>query len=90
MCEEYILLPSGSLSVISFDIFTWAIVVVAYFDRCIFAPEAEIYILSLLGELGGVSIQFIKIILWLLISILLIIAPNRHSHPFSIPPSLLL
>ena len=83
-------LPSRSLSVILFDIITGAIVVVAYFDRCTFAPEYEIDIILLLGELDGVSIQFIKLILGLRISILLISAPNRHLHPFSIPPSLFL
>ena len=82
MYEYYIVLPSCSLSVILFDINIGSIVVVACFDRCIFAPESEIARVLILGELSGGLIKFIKLILWLLISILLIIAPNCHSHPF--------
>ena len=41
-----------------------------------------LYSVFLLGEFSGVPIKFIKLFLGLLISILLIIAPNRHLHPF--------
>ena len=37
MCEDSIVLPSDSLSIVSFDIITGAIVVVACFAGCIFA-----------------------------------------------------
>ena len=57
---------------------TGGIFVVACFARCIFAPESTIAGVFLLGEFGGVLIQLIKIISGLLISILLIIAPNRN------------
>ena len=69
ICEDSIVLPYGSLSVILFDIITGAIVVVACFARCIFAPESAMAIMFLLLGLGGVSIQFIELILGLLISI---------------------
>ena len=48
------------------------------FARNIFAPESAIDSGFLIEELGGALIQFIKIILGLLISIVLIIAPKRH------------
>ena len=83
MCDYYIVLPYGNIYDILFDIITRDIVVVACFVKCIFAPESDIASMLLLGDLGGVLIKFIKIILGLLISILLIITPNRHSHPFS-------
>ena len=69
MCEDSIVLPYGILAVISFDIITGAILVLACFARCIFAPESAISSMLLLGGLCGVSIQFIKLILGLLISI---------------------
>ena len=84
------MIPPGSLVVISFDIIAGAILVVALFNRCIFAPESAIASILLLGVLYGLSIKFIKLILGLLIPILFISAPNRHLHPFSIPPSLFL
>ena len=59
MCEESIVLPSGSLVVISFEIITGAIVVVAYFSRCMFAPDSEITSMLLLIRLGGASTLFI-------------------------------
>ena len=90
MCEDSIVLPSGILAVISIDIITGAVVRVACFSRCTFATESEIASMLLLGGLGGVLIQFIKLILGLLISILFIAAPNHHLHPFSLPPSLFL
>ena len=40
MCEEYIVIPSGSLSVVSVDIVTGAIVLVACFDSRIFVPKS--------------------------------------------------
>ena len=70
MFDESIVLPSGSISFISFDIITGAIVVVDFFSKCIFAPESAIDSVLLLVEFGGVPIQFIKLILGLLISIL--------------------
>ena len=88
MYEESIVIPSGSIVVISFEIIIGYIVVVACFARCIFAPVSIIASVLLLGKLGGVLIQFIKLILGLLISILIIIAPNRHLHLFSLPTSL--
>ena len=84
------MLPSDSLAVISFDIITGAIVVVACFHGCIFAPESAIDRILLLGYFGGSPIQFVKLILGLLISILLIIAPNCHPHPLMILPSIFL
>ena len=90
MCEDSTVLPFGILDVISFEIITGDIIVVACFDRCIFAPESAIDIMLLLGGLSGVSIQFIKLILGLLISFLFIAAPNHHLHPFYLLPSLFL
>ena len=49
MCEDSIILPYGSLAFISFGIITGAIVVVACFARCIFAPDSDIYGMLLLG-----------------------------------------
>ena len=86
-CDESIVLPSGSLSVISFDIITGGIVCVVLFSRWIFAPESMIVGVYFLGELGGFLILLIKIILVLIILILFIISPNRHLHPFSLTPS---
>ena len=57
--ENYILIPSDSLTVILFDVITGAIVVVAYFTRCVFAPDYDITSMLLLGGLGGVSIIFL-------------------------------
>ena len=75
------LLP-GILVVFSFDINAGAIVLVACFYKCIFTPESVIASMLLLVRLSGVSIQFIKLILGLLISFLFISAPNHHLHPF--------
>ena len=58
---------------------TGVIVVVDFLDRCIFMPESAIASVFLLGEFGWVLIQFIKLILGLLISILFISSPNRNS-----------
>ena len=69
MCEDYIVLLSGSLDNILFGIITGAIVMVTCFDRFIFAPESAIARMLLLGGLGGVLIKFIKLILGLLIPI---------------------
>ena len=82
MCDDSILLPYGTLAVMLFLIITGAIVVVACFARFIFAPVSAIASVFILGELGGFPIQFIKLVLGLLIEILLIIAPNCHSHHF--------
>ena len=67
MYEESIFIPSGSLAVISFEITTGAILVVACFYRCTFAPDSVITSMLLIGVLGGILIQFNKIILGLLI-----------------------
>ena len=56
------MIPFGGLSVISFDIITGAIEVVACFVRCIFAPEYAIFSMFLIVVMGGVSIQFLKLI----------------------------
>ena len=83
------LLP-GILVVFSFDINAGAILLVACFARCIFTPESAVAIMLLLIGLFGASIQFIKLFLGLIISILFNVAPNRHLHPFSLPPSIFL
>ena len=44
ICDDSIVLPSGSLSVMSFEIITRIIVVVDCFSWCIFAPESAVYI----------------------------------------------
>ena len=75
ICDDSIVIPSGILAVMSFEMMTGDIVVVDCFARCIFAPEYTIASLFLLGEFGWVPIKFIKLILELLISILLMIAP---------------
>ena len=62
MCEYSTVLPYVSLAVISFDIFTGAILVVACFSKCIFAPESKIASMLLVGECGWVSINFNKLI----------------------------
>ena len=90
MYNDSIVLLSGSLAVMVFEIMTGSIVLVAFLVRCIFAPESLIGSVFLLGEFGGVPIQFIKLILGLLISTLFIIAPNRHPCPFPLTPSLFL
>ena len=82
ICNNSIVLPYDSLAVMSFEIMTRAIVVVACFARCIFSPESEFSSILLIGYFGGVPIQFIKLILGLLITILLMITPKLHLHPF--------
>ena len=67
ICYNSIVLPSGSLAVMSFGIMTGAIVYVGFLARCMFAPESEIYIICLLGELDGVLILLITISLGVLI-----------------------
>ena len=69
---------------------TGAIMGVACLDRCMGVTESDIASLYLLGELGGVPILFIKLILVLLILILFVVAPNRHHRPFSLPPIIFL
>ena len=73
-----------------FGIMIGSIVGVASFSRWIFAPDSLIADVKFLGELGGGPIFFIKLILGVPILILFILAPNRHLHPFSLPPSLFL
>ena len=87
MCDESIVIPFGSLAVMSLDIISGVIVVVDSVAGCIFTPESAISSVFLPGEFGGVLIQFIKLILGLLLLMLLIISPNRHLHPLSLPPS---
>ena len=82
MCDDYIVLPSSSIAVISFDISPGAIVEMDFCARWIFAPESAIDSMLLLGEFGVGPMQFLIPILGLLISILLIIIPNHHSHQF--------
>ena len=86
-CDESIVLPSGSLQVMFFDIITGDIVCVASFAICMFAPESVIVGVYFLGELGGVPVLLIKLILVVPILILFVIYPNRHLHPFFLPPS---
>ena len=49
MFEGSIVFPSRNISVILFYIIIGAVVVVAYFDRCIFAPNSAIASMLLLG-----------------------------------------
>ena len=42
MCDEPIVLPYASLSIMSFEIMTGEIVVVAFYAKCVFAPESAI------------------------------------------------
>ena len=87
LCEDSIVLPYGSIAVVSFVITTGAIVVMDCFAMCIFASESVIASVFLLGELGGVLIKFIKRIVGLLITFSFIVVPKRHPHPFLLPPS---
>ena len=82
MCEDSIVIPSGSLDVISFDIIVGSIVVMDFCARCIFAPASVIASMLVPGGLGRVSIKCIKLILGLLISILFIAASSCHLHLF--------
>ena len=88
ICVDSIVLTSVSLGFISLFIITRTIVGVACLARCIFALESGISSMVVLVGLCGVWIWSIKLILGLLILILLSIAPNRHSHTFSLPPIL--
>ena len=88
ICEDSIVLPSGSLVFIALSIIIGSIVWMACLARCIFSPEPAIAIMVVLVGLGGVSMWFIKLILGLLLLILLSIASNRYSRPFSMPPIL--
>ena len=56
ICVDSVVLPYGSLAVISLSIITGDIVRVACLARCIFAPESAIVSMLLLVGLGGVSI----------------------------------
>ena len=67
---------------------TGVIVVETCLARCIFTPESAMASMCLLVELGGVPILLIKPSLGVLVLILVIIAPNRHLHTFSMPPSI--
>ena len=57
--EDSIVLPYGSLSVMSFYIMNRAIFGVVCFARCMFAPGSVISSVCLLGELVGIPILFI-------------------------------
>ena len=74
----------------SFDIITVAIVGVVCLDIGMFTSASEISSMYLLGELGGVPILLIKLILGVQILILFIIVPNLHLQPFSLPPIIFL
>ena len=87
MEAKSILLPSGILQVVFFDIITGDIVCVALFAWWMFEPESVIVGVYFLWELGGVLVLLIKLILVLIILILFVIYPNHHLHPFSPPPS---
>ena len=56
ICEKSIVIPSGIIASVSFSIVTGAIVGLACFPRCIFAPEYAIASMLLLVGLGGLSI----------------------------------
>ena len=90
LCDESIVILSGSLAAVSFDIKTVAIVGVSRFAICVFAPECAIDSIYFLVELGGVPILLIKLILGGLILVLFIIGPNRHLRPFLLTPILFL
>ena len=62
-----IVIPYDSLAVMFFGIMMWAIVGVYSFFRCMFAPQSAIASMYLLGDLGGVLILLIKLILGVLI-----------------------
>ena len=83
-------IPSVSLSVMSFDTKTGVIVVFLVLYICIFAYEYEIDSVCLLGELSGVPILFIKLSLGVILLISFIIAPTCHYHPFSLHPIIFL
>ena len=66
-CDNSIVIPSGRIDVMSFNIITGDIFGMACFSGCIFAPESAIASVYLLEELGGVPILLMKLILWVLI-----------------------
>ena len=90
MCDDSISLSYSSHTVISFDIMTGAIFVVVLLDISMSVPESEISSAYLLGELGGVSMLSIKLILGVLLLILFVIAPSHHWRFFSLPPIIFL
>ena len=67
ICDYCIVIPPGSFAVMSFEIMTREKNLVTCFAKCILVPDSTISSLFLLGEFGGVSIHFIKLILGLLI-----------------------
>ena len=77
-CDESILLPFCGLSDMSFDIITEDIIGVDSLNIWMFALESAISSVYFLGELGGVPILLIKLILGVLVLILFIIYPNYH------------
>ena len=60
ICDDFIVIPYGSIAAMSFLIMTGAIVVVDYFARCTLAPDSMIASVFLLGEFGGVPIWVIN------------------------------
>ena len=86
MWDDSIVLTSGSIYVVLFEIMNEAIVLVACLSRYIFAPEYDISSVFLLGELGGVPIKFVKLILGLLISILFLSPLTVICTPFRYLP----
>ena len=85
ICYNSIVLTSGRLVVMFFEIMTGAIFGVASFARWVFAPESEIASVYFIRELGGVPILLIELILSLLI-----IYPNLHSQLLFLPLDLFL
>ena len=65
-----------------FDIINGAIVCLPCLTGCMFTTESEIASVCLLGELGEVLILLIKLTLGVIILILFIIVPHRHSYLF--------
>ena len=68
-----------------FNIITGVIVGVYSFSKWMFSPEPVIASVYFLGELGGILILLIKLVLGLILLILFNLAHNRHLHPFSLP-----
>ena len=58
VCEDFIVLPSGSLAVVSFDIIKGAIIGGGFFSGCLFAPESVIASMLLLRWLSGVLLFY--------------------------------
>ena len=77
----------GSLTVMLLDIIAGEVFGVASFSRWMFSTEFAIESVYFLGELVGVPILLIKLILGVILLILFIICYSRYSHPFSLTSS---